>query len=180
MSGLKDAGGLIVAAVCIAHCLAAPFLLTAAGYAIAAPGPGAVADTPAPDETCCPRCRGEQTEPPSPPAASRPDSLSGDCYRTPAVCRVLAVVAVVVGLAAFIPGFRRHHRWPVPAVGVIGLTLLTASGVFSHHLPAPGWERPVMVTGSGLLILAHLLNLRWGRCCPACPAPIPLPPTAGK
>jgi hypothetical protein len=175
MNRLRDFGGLIVAVACIVHCLATPFLLAAAGYALATPAAETSAAEPVEGDECCPLCRGEEAE------KATPDGTQPDrCCPTPVVCRVLAVVAFGVGLAAFVPGFRRHGRWPVLVAGVVGLTLLVASGFFVRHLPSSAWERPVMVAGSGLLILGHLLNLRWGRCCAGCPARVPPEPDEGS
>lgn len=173
MNSLKDFGGLIVAVACIIHCLATPFLLAAAGYAMATPAAESVANPPAEGDACCPLCRGDGAVTDLPGEARASCPASDGCCPTPVVCRVLAVVAFGVGLAAFVPGFRRHRRWPVLVAGASGLSLLAASGFFVRHLPAPPWERPVMVAGSGLLILAHVLNLRWGRCCAGCPAAVP-------
>ena len=74
------------------------------------------------------------------------------------VHEVLAVVVVVVALLAFVPGYRVHHARYVPAVGAIGVALLTGAAF------APGLsvviESVVTAFGGAVLVAAHVLNHR--------------------
>lgn len=76
---------------------------------------------------------------------------------------VLMVILPVVALAAFVPGFRKHKDarvffWSVPA-----LVLITIAATVFHD---DVWIQAAMtITGSALLIKAHLLNRHLCACC---------------
>jgi hypothetical protein len=76
----------------------------------------------------------------------------------------LGVVALasIIGLLSFVPGFRRHQDWRVPALGAAGLTVLGLAHTL-HEGPA---ETAVTVMGGAMLLVAHGLNRR--RCQDGC------------
>jgi peptidoglycan/LPS O-acetylase OafA/YrhL len=71
-------------------------------------------------------------------------------------------------MLAFIPGYRRHRRWPVVLLGLIGLGLLSAGVLVPGGGLSEGAETGLTVLGGTLLIAAHLRNGYLCRLCPAC------------
>lgn len=86
----------------------------------------------------------------------------------------VAVVAVVIGATSFIGGYFDHRQVLIPAIGLMGLAMLTWAALAeanSETLPAccrplnaetETWELLPFATpcAAGLLITAHLLNCR--------------------
>jgi peptidoglycan/LPS O-acetylase OafA/YrhL len=75
---------------------------------------------------------------------------------------VVALTAVIGGVS-FVPGFRRHRDWRVPALGVVGLALLALALAVLPEGPA---ETGMTVVGGTTLVVAHGLNRR--RCQDGC------------
>lgn len=69
--------------------------------------------------------------------------------------RTLVCMLIGAGLLAFMPGYRRHKRLFIPVLGLLGLAVVTCS-----TLPMVGedWEIPLTLSGSLILIGAHLSN----------------------
>lgn len=85
----------------------------------------------------------------------------------------LIAVLVVVAAAAFVPGYRRHRRRAVLGLAGLGLALVGA-GALAHEL-GEWMETALTVSGSVVLVSAHLLNR---RACPRCDEPALLPGAA--
>jgi hypothetical protein len=81
--------------------------------------------------------------------------------------RTLAVVIVVAGTAAFVPGYR-IHRQMIPAVlAVLGIASTLAVAWYGDGLTR-ALELGVSIPGSMLLVAAHLTNRTFCRRCEAC------------
>lgn len=81
--------------------------------------------------------------------------------------RVLAGGIVLLGAAAFAPGYRLHRRKPLLALVGIGIALILVVAWFGESLPQP-LELPLSVSGSLMLVTAHLLNRSFCRQCRSC------------
>ena len=78
---------------------------------------------------------------------------------------VLALIAIPIGVAALIPGFRRHKQIFVPLSGFVGLNFLVGSEAYGHLLGLHS-ESFLSVIGALLLLGAHLAN--WHLCTQTC------------
>lgn len=69
----------------------------------------------------------------------------------------IAILLFAAPSAAFAltSGWRRHHRWLPPVLGAIGIFCIALGAIPLADAPA---ELPVTVSGSLLLIAAHLRN----------------------
>ncbi|NBC14995.1 MAG: MerC family mercury resistance protein [Gammaproteobacteria bacterium] len=76
-----------------------------------------------------------------------------------------AVGILCIGLLAFIPGYRRHRRWPVVLLALLGFGLLSAGVVLPPGTLGEGAEKALTLLGGALLITAHLRN---GYLCKVC------------
>lgn len=76
-----------------------------------------------------------------------------------------AAVTVPVAVIAFIPGFLKHHRQGVLALGMAGASLLLV-GALGHDYVPHELEHWFTVCGGLLLVSGHYLNFRFGtQCC---------------
>jgi hypothetical protein len=76
---------------------------------------------------------------------------------------VLMIILPLVALVAFIPGFRRHHDkrvfyWSLPGLALLALAIT----VFHDDIL---WQAAITISGSVLLIRAHILNRHLCACC---------------
>jgi hypothetical protein len=81
--------------------------------------------------------------------------------------RLLAVGIVLVGFAGFLPGYLIHRRGALLALIAIGMALILVvawSGEGLNRIV----ELSLSVTGSLLLVIAHLLNRSFCRDCQSC------------
>lgn len=81
--------------------------------------------------------------------------------------RVLAIGIVMLGGAAFIPGYRVHRRKPLLALIGVGMTLILIvawCGQSLNHV----FEFVLSISGSLMLVGAHLLNRSFCRQCHSC------------
>jgi len=82
--------------------------------------------------------------------------------------RVLAAMVAAIGCIAIIRGYRKHRRLRVFGLMVGGLGLIFAGAYLGNRLPSHTAEMAVTMTGSGLMIAAHLTNhtfcKKWDRC----------------
>ncbi|MEW5708048.1 MAG: MerC domain-containing protein [Pseudomonadota bacterium] len=86
------------------------------------------------------------------------------------VHRALGGVLVLLAAGAFVPGFLRHRRHFVPALGTSGLAVvLFAAWIGEASLGETG-EILVTVAGSAMLMAAHLANRTFCRSCAVCQA----------
>jgi hypothetical protein len=70
-----------------------------------------------------------------------------------------AIAVLLAAVAALIPGYRRHHRASVLALGAAGVFAVTIGATVVGGLA----ETAITALGSGLLISAHVFNLRHSR-----------------
>jgi hypothetical protein len=77
---------------------------------------------------------------------------------------LFAAVTVPVALIAFIPGYLRHRRRSVLALGLVGAALLLLGSV-GHDVVGHDWEHTVTVLGGMSLVAGHLLNFRLREIC---------------
>ncbi len=69
---------------------------------------------------------------------------------------ILLIAVVIVGLWAFVPGYRCHHNKSIIALAVVGVVLLAlAALVFEGH---PVFDRSFSVAGAICMMIAHLRN----------------------
>lgn len=81
--------------------------------------------------------------------------------------RLLAAGVVLCGLAAFVPGYLEHRRKPLLALIATGMPLILVVA-WSGEGMSRTLELLVSLTGSALLINAHLLNRSFCRQCRTC------------
>jgi hypothetical protein len=80
---------------------------------------------------------------------------------------VLAAGIVLVGAAAFVPGYRSHGKAGVIALAAAGVSAIVSPVVF-EALVAEGLEQALIVSGGIALIAAHAANVYFCRVCPHC------------
>ncbi len=84
--------------------------------------------------------------------------------------RLLAVAIVLIGLAGFIPGYLTHRRKPLLALVATGIALILAVAWTGEGLNRT-LELALSVSGSLLLVVAHLVNRSFCRQCRSCSNP---------
>lgn len=81
--------------------------------------------------------------------------------------RLFAAAILLMGAAAFFPGYRLHHRKALLALMGSGMSLILIvawSGESLHRTT----ELCLSLPGSGMLVAAHLLNRSFCKQCLAC------------
>ncbi len=73
-----------------------------------------------------------------------------------------------IGLLAFVPGYRHHNHWRVPALGLIGIGMLSAGVAVPEGLMNEASEMLLTVFGGITLILAHIRNAYYCLLCRVC------------
>lgn len=81
--------------------------------------------------------------------------------------RALALGIVLLGAAAFAPGYRVHRRRSLVALVGAGTSLIVAVAWCGETLPH-SVELALSVPGSLMLVTAHLLNRSFCRSCEPC------------
>ncbi len=82
--------------------------------------------------------------------------------------RVLAVMVAGIGCFAVINGYRKHRRSRVLFLMGSGLSLIFAGAYMGDRLLSHIAEIAVTMTGSSLMIGAHLINHTFCRSCEQC------------
>ncbi len=82
--------------------------------------------------------------------------------------RVFAVVILLLGLLAFVPGYRKHRNKSIPAAGAAGVTMIIAAAVLPEMESGEIIETLMVVAGGLTLIGAHLHNAYWCKNCRSC------------
>jgi hypothetical protein len=82
--------------------------------------------------------------------------------------RVLAAMVAAIGCIAIIRGYRKHRRLRVFGLMAGGLGLIFSGAYFGNRLPSHAAEMAVTMTGSGLMIAAHLINHTFCKKCDRC------------
>jgi hypothetical protein len=81
--------------------------------------------------------------------------------------RVLAGGIVLLGAAAFVPGYRIHRQRPLLALIAIGMALILTVAWSGESLSRLA-ELGLSISGSLMLVTAHLLNRSFCRQCHRC------------
>jgi hypothetical protein len=81
--------------------------------------------------------------------------------------RALAIGILLLGAAAFVPGYRLHRRKSLLALVASGMLLILAVAWTGETL-SPLLELSLSVPGSLLLVTAHLLNRSFCQQCHSC------------
>jgi hypothetical protein len=82
--------------------------------------------------------------------------------------RVFAAMVAAIGCIAIIRGYRKHRRLRVFGLMTGGLGLIFAGAYLGNRLPSHAAEMAVTMTGSGLMIIAHLINHTFCKKCDRC------------
>lgn len=77
----------------------------------------------------------------------------------------MALLAIPVGIAALVPGYRRHRNRLIPLSGLIGLNFLVGAETYGEVLGL-GSESVISGAGALILIAAHASN--WYLCTREC------------
>jgi len=80
----------------------------------------------------------------------------------------LAFAILGIGLLAFVPGYRHHRRWRVPALGLVGFAMLSTGAFATEGLMGERLETVLTVLGGIALISAHVRNAYFCRLCRVC------------
>lgn len=81
---------------------------------------------------------------------------------------VFALSILCIGLLAFVPGYRRHRRWGVVLLGLVGFGMLSAGVLVPEGGMSETTEVAVTVLGGATLITAHLRNAYFCLLCRTC------------
>lgn len=104
------------------------------------------------------------------------------CLATPLVVVFLPVVGAVekqthaafalailaIGLLAFWPGYRQHHRWRIIASAAAGFGLVSLGVTAPESLLSESAETVATMLGGAILVTAHLRNAYFCRLCRHC------------
>ncbi len=82
--------------------------------------------------------------------------------------RVFAVLMLLIGMLAFVPGYRKHKKTAIPALGAVGVTAVIVAAVLPEMEGGESIETLLVVAGGLALIGAHLRNAYWCRFCQVC------------
>ena len=80
----------------------------------------------------------------------------------------LAIAILLLGMLAFIPGYKKHKNKLIPLLGLIGISLIILATVLPEIENAEIIEKGMVLMGGIIVIIAHLRNAYWCRFCPAC------------
>lgn len=79
-----------------------------------------------------------------------------------------ALSILCIGLLAFVPGYRRHRRWRVVLLGLVGFGMLSVGVLVPEGAISETVEVAITVLGGATLITAHLRNAYFCRLCRSC------------
>jgi hypothetical protein len=82
--------------------------------------------------------------------------------------RALAVLVAAIGCFAIVSGYRKHRRLRVLFLMSAGLSFIFAGAYLGDRLPSHIAEIAVTMTGSSLMITAHLINHTFCKNCQRC------------
>jgi uncharacterized membrane protein YozB (DUF420 family) len=82
--------------------------------------------------------------------------------------RGLATMVAAIGCIAIVRGYRKHRRLRVFFLMTGGLGLIFAGAYLGNRLPSHAAEVAVTMTGSSLMIAAHLINHTFCKRCDRC------------
>jgi len=87
-----------------------------------------------------------------------------------AVHVVMALLLAPVAAFALVPGLRLHRSWGVAGAMAAGLALLSTAAFAGQGSVAREWGNVLTGAGGAILVVAHFVNLKLCRSCPACSA----------
>ena len=79
-----------------------------------------------------------------------------------------AIIILLFGMLAFIPGYRKHQKKSIPAVGISGVSMIILAALLPEVENAEMIETGLVLAGGVTLISAHLRNAYWCRFCRKC------------
>jgi uncharacterized membrane protein YfcA len=82
--------------------------------------------------------------------------------------RALAVIVAAIGCFAIVSGYRKHRHRRVLVLMSTGLSFIFAGAYLGDRLPSHIAEIAVTLTGSSLIITAHLINHTFCKNCQRC------------
>lgn len=88
----------------------------------------------------------------------------GEAFEAEWVHILMALFVLPVGLFAFWSGYKHHKQVRVFSLGVVGLVLVGGASLMPHSWVELLGHDLVTISGSGLLIVAHILNRRACLC----------------
>jgi hypothetical protein len=80
----------------------------------------------------------------------------------------LTLMLMLIGLLAFLPGYRRHNKPYMALVAGLGFAMLILAVFVPERFATEAMETGLTVVGGLLLITAHLTNAYFCRHCPVC------------
>lgn len=81
---------------------------------------------------------------------------------------IFAITIVLIGMLAFIPGYRTHRKISIPTAGLTGATMIIIAALLPEFAYAEFFETGLVLLGGTVLVIAHLRNLFWCRFCKKC------------
>lgn len=81
---------------------------------------------------------------------------------------MFAVIILLLGMLAFIPGYRKHKKKSIPLIGITGVFMIIIAAILPEMEHAEVLETGLVVVGGITLIFAHLRNAFWCRFCRQC------------
>ncbi len=81
---------------------------------------------------------------------------------------VFAVIILLLGMLAFIPGYQKHKKKSIPAIGIAGVFMIILAAILPEMEFAEALETGLVVVGGITLIISHLRNAFWCRFCRQC------------
>ncbi|MFP5519487.1 MAG: MerC domain-containing protein [Bdellovibrionia bacterium] len=88
----------------------------------------------------------------------------GYAFEHPLFHFLLALFVVPVGVFAFYQGYKQHHQKGILLLGFLGLFVIGAMAAVPHAWLHVVGHNTLTLVGSGILILAHVLNRRQCLC----------------
>jgi hypothetical protein len=93
-------------------------------------------------------------------------SVVGKAWESPLVHQICAFAVVLFCIMAAYQGFQKHKDWRLLIPFAIGLTLVLVATFVLPGVVDESYEMPTLVSGSLILVLGHVLNLRrTDECC---------------
>lgn len=81
---------------------------------------------------------------------------------------VFAIIILLVGMLAFIPGYIKHKQKYIPVIGIMGISMISLAAILPEMENAEMIETGLVVAGGITLITAHIRNAFWCRFCRTC------------
>lgn len=93
-------------------------------------------------------------------------SVVGEAWESHSVHQICAVAVAAFCLLAAFQGYKKHKDWRLLIPFGVGLTLVMIATFLLPGMVSGAYEMPTLVTGSLILVLGHVLNLRrTDECC---------------